>query len=142
MSAYHQFETELSDGDCIVAALKDMKFSPIVHEKPVQLMGYEGRRRKETAEIVIPRKQVGLAANDIGFKKEESGRYRVIVSQYDQHQGYNESWRKQLKQRYAEHRAMKLARRKGLKLKKREELTDAKTGKKSVRLVFAHRRMA
>jgi len=86
-----------------------------VHKEAIHLHGYTGDKRQQTAEIVIPRRFVGGAANDIGFKLQEDGTYEAIISEYDrrncsadrrsQHAqgcgGYSEKWLKKLNQRYA-----------------------------------------
>jgi hypothetical protein len=98
-----------------------MGFSNVQYsEQPRHLEGYQGDRRDQTAEIVLPRSQVGGAANDIGFKLQEDGTYGAIISDYDKHNGasakneitkgihgYKEGWLKKLNQRYSFHKVTK-----------------------------------
>lgn len=103
----------------MVKALQDMGFTAdmIRHTEQAQhLEGYQGDKRAQTAEIIIPRRHVGGAANDIGFKLQEDGTYEAIISDYDSRsnrarQGthwkgpgsYNGDWLNKLNQRYAYH---------------------------------------
>ena len=95
MSAYHSYETVFKDKDCLVEALKEMGFKPSVHDEAKQLTGYQGDKRQQTAEIIIPKAQVGSASNDIGFKK-EGDVYKAIISAYDGGK-YNKNWQNKLK---------------------------------------------
>ena len=137
MSAYREQETSLNDKDCLVESLKEMKLrsgsacDPQVHEKPVNLEGYHGDKRKQTAEVVIARKQVGGSSNDIGFTRGEDGNFKAIISDYDSSY-YNQKWMKELKKKYAEKKTMKLAGSAGLFYKGR---TVTENGK--VQLQFA-----
>jgi hypothetical protein len=54
-----------------------------VHNEAQNLYGYQGDKREQTAEIIIRRKYVGGAANDIGFKLQSDGTYQAIISDYD-----------------------------------------------------------
>ncbi len=135
MSAYIKMATQYNDQECLVGALKSMGYSPEVHTKAVQLVDYVGKKRPETAEIVIPRSQVGGASNEIGFKLQEDGTYQRISSQFD-----NNSQRlsdTSLKCRYAEKKAMKDGEARGLKLVER---ITGKNG--AVRLRFEQAKIA
>ncbi len=59
-----------------------MGYKPEVHEKAHNLQGYQGKKRDQKAHIIIPRKQVGSASNDVGFEKTNKG-YTLHASQYD-----------------------------------------------------------
>lgn len=121
MSHYTRVKTKLSSKECLLKALEDMGFSAAklrVSNTPQHLEGYQGDRREQTAEIVIPRYHVGGAANDIGFKLQEDGSWGAIISDYDRgnrsadHKskyakgcnGYSETWLKRLYQRYSYHK--------------------------------------
>jgi len=44
--------------------------------------------REEKAEIIVPRKQISLASNDLGFSFDDSSKeYIMICSDYDSHKG-------------------------------------------------------
>jgi len=78
-----QYESSLLEG------LKKIGYSPKVYDKAHSLFGYTGSERPQKAHIVIPRGQVGVASNDIGFLREEDGFYTIHVSEYDK-----EKWNK------------------------------------------------
>lgn len=85
------------DQECLLEALNKMGFVSSmvnVNESPVRLIGYEGVRREETAEIIIPKRYVGSASNDMGFRRTPKG-YVMIVSDYDSNQ-YGSEWKKRL----------------------------------------------
>jgi len=138
MSAYHEYETQFNDRESLIGALMDMGLEPEVYDTPVPLVGYEGSARKQKAEIVIRREQLGRLSNDLGFALQPDGTYRMIVSDYDERTVFGPKRVAELKLRYGERRAMKLAKAKGLKLSGREEYVDEK-GNRRVRLVFARR---
>lgn len=119
MSHYTVIETQLLDAECIIAALKQMGYQPEQHEKPVNLYGYQGDLREQTAEIVIPRKQIGGDANDIGFKRDANG-FKIYVSEYDvSSQHFN---LKSFQQKYAEAKVLKDAKRLGYSAMNRAEV--------------------
>lgn len=136
MSAYNEIETQFSDQDCLVDALKEMGYQPQVSEKPQNLEGYTGDTRKQTAEIILPRRQVGGASNDVGFKKNADGTFTAIVSDYDRGGNFGLKKQAQLKRLYAEKMAVKQAKKNGLKFMGKKEITDTKTGKPVTRLQF------
>jgi hypothetical protein len=81
--------------DCLVRALQESKhprtgesFAKCVerHADALPLEGYMGDKRTERAHVVIPRRHLKYAANDIGFFCEADGTVRAIVS--DNEQGY------------------------------------------------------
>jgi hypothetical protein len=111
-------KTKIKKKAALVKALQDMGFTLDqirVHEQAQHLQGFGGDMREQTAEVIIPRKHVGGAANDIGFKKQADGTYQAIISGYDlgngssskkgSHsegiRGYGAQWQKKLSQRYA-----------------------------------------
>ena len=51
--------------------------------RAVSLYGYQGDKRAETAQIVVRRKFIGSASNDLGFQKTDNG-YVPVISEYDQ----------------------------------------------------------
>jgi hypothetical protein len=54
-----------------------------VHDEAQHLVGYQGDQRKDKANVIIRRKYVGGASNDLGFVLQEDGTYKAIVSEYD-----------------------------------------------------------
>jgi len=82
LSEFHIIESEFIDKDCLIDSLTSLGYQPEVHEEAVPLHGYQGDVRKQKAHIIIPKKQVGSASNDVGFFK-EGQKYKVIASEYD-----------------------------------------------------------
>lgn len=134
MSAYHAYQTEYNDRECLVQALEVQGYKPQVFDIPTHLTGYHGDKRKELAEVIIPRSQITLMSNDIGFAKNANGSYSAIVSEYDKGTTKGKAIMNDLKKIYAEKKAMKCARQGGLRFVKRCEIATA-TGTK-VQLVF------
>jgi hypothetical protein len=125
MSAYREQKTEITDGDCLVDALKELGCKPEVHEEAVALEGYHGDKRKDKAEIVLPRNTVGSASNDIGFKKGADGKWQAIISDYDSNK-YNKKWMEKLCQTYATHKIKKIARQQDLEFQGTSTNKDGK----------------
>jgi len=135
MSSYNEIETSFSDQGCLVDALKEMGYQPQVNEKAQQLEGYHGDKRTQTAEVIIPRKQVGGASNDVGFKKNADGTYTAIISDYDKGSTFGVRKQAELKKLYAEKMSMKQAKANGLKFVGKKATTDKK-GNPVTRLQF------
>ncbi len=119
MSKYMEIMTKITEETHLIAALKEMGFSPIVHAEPVQLKDWHGIKRPDRAQIVIDRHNTGLgASNDIGFIK-ENGSYRAIISEYDARNKFGERWMGKLAQTYTTLRTLSVARQKGYILQSR-----------------------
>jgi len=80
-----------------------MGYKPEVHEEPKYLYGYQGDKRKQKAHIIIPRKNISSASNDIGLEKVDK-KYVLHISEYDQSCKHFRTER--LKQLYAKHRLL------------------------------------
>jgi len=101
MSAYMTLLTPMTDQECLLAALAELGFDASkieVHAAPVNLVGYAGDRRAQTANIVIRRQHVGAASNDVGFLASPTG-YQAFVSGYD-HPRFGTGWISQLNSGY------------------------------------------
>ena len=86
MSAYVGCETEIADLDALIEALVELgiqKEKIEVHEVAQALNGYQGDVRQQKAHVIVRRRVVGAASNDIGFERMENGRYKTWVSEYD-----------------------------------------------------------
>lgn len=108
MSAYIKLLTPMTDQECLLAALADLGFDSgmvEVHATPVHLVGYGGDQREQTANIVIRRRHVGTASNDVGFLASATG-YQAFVSGYD-HPRFGAEWLTQLNTLYQTHREAK-----------------------------------
>jgi hypothetical protein len=118
VSVYRTQATAMNDIDCLEDALKETKsgagknFTPERHEEKVQLEGFQGDKRKNKAELVLRRAQVGGSSNDIGFERGEDGNFIAHISDYDRGR-YNEKWLNELKAKYAVKKGLKIARQQG-----------------------------
>lgn len=82
MSHFSTIKSKLTDKQALLQALRKRGWQPQEHEEPVHLYGYRGDRRRQTAHIVVPRKQISSASNDLGFLWNES-EFEIIISDYD-----------------------------------------------------------
>ena len=65
------------------------------------------------ATVIVRRKFVGGAANDVGFIKNSKGYYEAIISDYDSNK-HNAAWMTNLTKAYAKHGLIKQAGRMGM----------------------------
>ena len=109
ISEYTIVNVEYTDPDCIKSALKELKYEFEEHEEASHLYGYSGDKRKEKANIIIRKKNVGSAANDVGFRKKANGQYELIISEYDRSGNKNQSvnFMEKMIQLYAKHISLK-----------------------------------
>lgn len=111
MSKYLTFtDVVFTNKALLLAALVDLGYTEVEQGEGLSLYGYQGDVRKERAEIVVRRRFIGSASNDLGFVH-TSGGYTPIISEYDQrtlHDGkfvarlrasYNERVVKEMQQR-------------------------------------------
>lgn len=64
------------------------------------MVGYMGDARAEKAHIIIRRRQLDSASNDIGFARDGNGVYQALISEYDRGIGFNHAWLGRLAQTY------------------------------------------
>lgn len=76
-------EAAFKDRECLLKALAECGYETVEEGESLSLYGYRGDRRPETAQLVVRRKFVGAASNDLGFQKTEKG-YVPVISEYDQ----------------------------------------------------------
>ena len=120
MSAYASLQTQFKDRECLIQALVDQGYAREhieIHEDAQSLVGYHGDTRAQKANVIVRRKFVGQAANDIGWEL-QNGSYVQHISQYDSGK-HNTKWLDGLKKNYTERVVVKEARRQGLKLHSR-----------------------
>lgn len=92
MSEYGCFNTVIKDREMLVKTLEEIYGvgNVEVHEKPVDLISYNGHTRtlngkKVQANVIVRRQHVGRSSNDLGWIWDEaSGTYKNYVSDYDQ----------------------------------------------------------
>jgi hypothetical protein len=127
-SEYAQYEGDYADRECLVEALTQQGYAREqieVHDQPQQLFDYHGHATHyldatgDMAEVIVRRRYVGGAANDLGFRKQTDGKYAPIISAYDSSK-HNTKWLTGLKDRYHEAVVTKQAKKMGLKLKSRQ----------------------
>ena len=115
MSKYNRQRSQYNDRDCLVAALNEVGYTDVeVYDESVSLYGYRGDVRPEKANVIVRRKHISTAANDLGFVRESDGTYSAIVSDYDRHK-HGAEWMTGLKKAYTEKRLIKHAAKNGLK---------------------------
>src|SRR5690349_919323 len=103
MSHFTTVQTQFTSPEALIKALDDTGYKEVeLHQEAQALYGYRGDKRSQTAEIIIRRKYVGQASNDLGFKRQEDGSYKAIISEYDRSR-HNQEWLNCLSQRYAYH---------------------------------------
>jgi hypothetical protein len=124
-------ELNIDDQDVLVATLEqDMRYRGAIsgidvesHEEAQHLYGYAGDMRAEVAEVIVRRHWVGGLSNDIGFKRQESGNFKPIISQYDSHH-YNDQWIDKLSYNYAQRKYEKEMLMQGFILQNKTVNTD------------------
>lgn len=97
MSHYLDITTQVTDKKALVRALERIGFKGHVevHDKAQSLMGYQGDMRRQKAHVIIRKRYVGTASNDIGFLQNPDGRFVSYISEYDSSK-YNAEWQKKL----------------------------------------------
>lgn len=137
MSKYMELRTKLTEEQYLVEALREFGYDPEVCREGTPLVGYMGDERAERAQIVIRRRQLDSASNDIGFARDGGGVYQAIVSEYDRGIGFDDAWLGRVAQTYKERQTMAVAKAKGYVFKGRE-VVNTPQGKK-IQLRFAVR---
>jgi hypothetical protein len=126
MSEYTKVEIKMKDPDCICSALKELGYPTELHEVAQPLYGYQGDVRPERANIIVRRKHIGSAANDIGFSKNTDGTYEMIISEYDRRASHSGNFMSRLKQMYGVHKTKKFIKRKGYSISSQKTDADGK----------------
>ncbi len=102
-------DTAFKDRDCLLKALAECGYAEVEEGESLSLYGYQGDRRAETAQIVVRRKYIGAASNDLGFRKTENG-YVPVISEFDQRHIMQGKFLTNLRTNYNLKSAEKLAR--------------------------------
>jgi hypothetical protein len=132
-----ELRTTLTEERHVVDALRELGYEPEVCREGKALVGYMGDERAERAHIIIRRRQLDSASNDIGFSRDWSGVYQAIISEYDRGIGFDDRWLGRIAQTYKERQTMAVAKAKGYIFKGRE-VVNTPQGKK-IQLRFAVR---
>ena len=110
MSKYMTFTSAaFKDRECLLNALSECGYETVEEGASLSLYGYQGDKRVETAQIVVRRKFIGSASNDLGFQKTENG-YVPVISEYDQRYMMQGKFLTNLRTNYNLKSAEKLAR--------------------------------
>ena len=104
---------EYNDPECIKASLKELGYTFEDHKTEQSLQGYGGDTRQQTANIIVRRRHVGAAANDVGFKRKADGKYELIISEYDRHGKTGTNFMQRMKQLYAKYKTLKQLKKMG-----------------------------
>ncbi len=84
MSKYLVFtDFAFKDRRLLLGALAGLGYADVEEGDALSLFGYQGDQRPETAQLVVRRRSLGSASNDLGFTRTEQG-YVPILSEYDQ----------------------------------------------------------
>ena len=124
MSHYTSVQLEVKDVQCFIDAIFEMcdnkinikKEDILWFDEPENLYGYQGDMRSQKANIIIRRRNIGDASNDIGWLV-ENGKCIEYISDFDR-SVFTKDWSKKLKQTYSANVAEKAARRSGYRVKK------------------------
>ena len=137
LSKYEELATFIAHEGYLVEALKELGYTPEVCAEGASLFGYMGDERPERANVVIRRQRLDPASNDIGFRRDKSGIYRAIISEYDRRIGFDDAWLGRIAQAYKERQTRAVAKAKGYVFQGRQ-IVETPQGKK-VQLRFAVR---
>lgn len=84
MSKYLTFtDIVFPNRQLLFAALATLGYGEVEEGEALPLSGYRGDVRPETAALVVRRRHLGPASNDLGFARTATG-YTPIISEYDQ----------------------------------------------------------
>lgn len=113
MSEYIIIQVEYTDPECIKASLKELGYTFEDHKTEQNLHGYAGDIRQQTANIIVRRRHVGSAANDVGFKRKVNGKYELIISEYDRGGQTGTNFMQRMRQLYSKHKMLKQLKKMG-----------------------------
>lgn len=103
MSAYLEFQdVQFQNATALVKALNDVGFVNVEVGEAISLVGYQGRQRDQTAQIVVRRQYIGAASNDLGFAWNGQA-FVPIISEFDAGHRLNQEWLRKLQEVYAKH---------------------------------------
>ena len=120
MSKYLVYDTEYEYWDCVIEALVEMGYPRKVmlfsETEKQSLYGHQGDIRSQKANLVIPRRHVGRAANDLGFEM-VNGKIIMHLSEYDKSNTFTRYKQNKLKALYKKHTILKAAKKQKKKVK-------------------------
>lgn len=119
-------QVEYSDPECIKASLKELGYTFEDHKTEQKLQGYQGDLRQQTANIIVRRRHVGAASNDVGFKRKANGKYELVISEYDRKGKTGANLMERMKQIYAKHKTLKQLKKMGKTVTSVKTTTDGR----------------
>ena len=127
MSAYSTLSTIMNNQGCLVKALQRQFPAVESFSYPADLIDWHGKVRPQKAQVIVRRKHVGGAANDIGFVKNLAGNFDAIISANEMGGKYKQSWLDSLAETYMEERATELMTDNDCELAEREVTSTGHT---------------
>jgi hypothetical protein len=113
LSHFTRVRTQLRNVEVLVEALRAVGHEHVeVHDQPQTLYGYQGDARPEKAEVIIRRRHLGRASNDIGFARRPDGSLEAIISGFDR-STYDATWLARLTHSYSYAATLRYARTHG-----------------------------
>ncbi|THV36364.1 DUF1257 domain-containing protein [Glycomyces buryatensis] len=101
MSHFTTMTTQITDPEALRSALGDVGYGDVeVHDHAQPLYGYLGDQRSDRANVIVRRRHIGRASNDIGFRREEDGHYLAVISEYDR-RVHDDAWLGRVSARHA-----------------------------------------
>jgi hypothetical protein len=138
MSKYAQTLTELREEKFLVEALREMGYHSEVHPEGAKLNSFYSEQEANVAHVIIRRRELLGAYGDIGFVRQQDGRFGMVGDELDDHTGYGAKWLGRVQQIYKEKQTLAVAHARGYILKKREVVKTSSGDQ--VRLQFVARR--
>ena len=102
-----------------------------VSDEGLDLFGFKGDNRNKKAvsssdyapkcNIVVRRQNVGAASNDVGYRRNENGKYTAYISEFDSGGNYNKKKQNNVAQEYAALVTMKTLTSKGYQVKREKQ---------------------
>ena len=124
MSKYRKLETEFTSRAMLREALKavGLPFEEAAVGCEIQLVGYTGDTRQETATFAVRREHVGSSSNDIGWHWDpEARRFVEVVSEFDLGRRRSVEVLNQVRREYAVATTIAQARARGLTVKREDQ---------------------
>lgn len=133
MSHFSSIKTEYKDTQCLIAALEEQfgKGHVEFNEEGAALIGYHQDDRSllpksdpnyaPKCQIVVRRKHVGSASNDVGYRRNEDGTYTAFISEYDSTGNFNQTKQKAVKQNYTANVTKKTLTRQGYQVQLKKQ---------------------
>lgn len=93
-----------------------------VHGKAVRLVDFQGRQTHylsasgDVANVIVRRRFVPGASNDLGFVLKADGSYAAVISEYDSRNACKSAWVDALSHDYAQKKVAKEMKKKGFAL--------------------------